>query len=272
MENYFESKKKLFTEHLEDNKPAVINSDDQYGRRLIENLSSHDIWSYGIETGARVEGEIINLTAKGGHLKIKSHNCKLDIKTVLIGKHNCYNILGAVATGLALGIPEDEIENGVMLVDRIPGRLETVDSKSPFQVIVDFAHTPDAMEKSLGTLRSLPHNRIIIVFGCGGDRDRTKRPVMGKVAAEMSNYVVITSDNPRSESPEAIISEIVPELKGSNTPYIVEPDRREAIRKAIGMAQPEDIVLISGKGHETYQIIGNKVIPFDDKKVAMEFL
>ena len=272
MENYFESKKKLFTEYLADYKPAVINNDDEYGKRLIKNLTTHDIWSYGIENSSRVNGEIIELTAKGGYLRIKSHECKLDIRTPLIGKHNCYNILAAATAGLALGIPEDEIEKGIMLVDRIPGRFEAVDSESPFRIIVDFAHTPDAMEKSLSTLQSLPHNRIITVFGCGGDRDKTKRPLMGKVAADMSDQVVITSDNPRSESPESIISEILPGFKDSDTPYIVEADRKEAIRKAIEMAMPEDIILISGKGHETYQIIGNEVIPFDDKNVAMEFL
>ena len=272
MENYFESKKKLFTEHLDSKKPAVINSDDEYGRRLIENLGNHDIWSYGFDNKARVIGEIIDLTAKGGHLKISSHDCKLHIQTNLIGRHNCYNILGAAATGFALRIPGDEIEKGIMEVERIPGRLEVVQSDSPFQVIVDFAHTPDAMEKALGTLKSLPHNKIITVFGCGGDRDRTKRPLMGKVAAEMSGYVIVTSDNPRSESPNAIISEILPGLESICTPYIVEPDRKEAIKKAIGMAQPDDVVLISGKGHETYQILGDEVVSFDDKKIAKEFL
>ena len=272
MEHYFRSKEKLFTEHLEPGKPAVINCDDAFGRRLINDLGDHDIWSYGFTNKARVEGEILELTAKGGHLKITTHDCRLDIKTNLIGSHNCYNILGAVATGMALGIPGENIQKGAMSLDRIPGRLEQVVTERPFQVIIDFAHTPDALDNALRTLQSLPHNRIITVFGCGGDRDKTKRPVMGEIAAAKSDHVIVTSDNPRSESPEEIISEIIPGLKNSSTPYIIEADRKRAIEIAISIALPEDIILISGKGHETYQIIGDEVIAFDDREVAKEFL
>jgi UDP-N-acetylmuramoyl-L-alanyl-D-glutamate--2,6-diaminopimelate ligase len=195
---------------------------------------------------------------------------ELTVRTYLMGKANLFNIGAAIGVGVALDIPPDVITRGIEGLRQVPGRFELVHAGQPFRVIVDYAHTDDALEKVLKSARQITSGRLIVVFGCGGERDRTKRPVMGEVAARESDYAIVTSDNPRSEDPTAIIREIEEGMKGAE--YRVEVDRRTAIRLALAEAKEGDTVLIAGKGHETYQTIGTTVHPFDDRAVAKELL
>jgi UDP-N-acetylmuramoyl-L-alanyl-D-glutamate--2,6-diaminopimelate ligase len=193
----------------------------------------------------------------------------------LIGEHNVMNLLGAVATGLALGLEPPAIAQALAAVGTVPGRFEQVRAGQPFLVIVDYAHTPDALERVLTTARKLTRRRLGVVFGCGGDRDRGKRPIMGGIAARLCDRVWVTSDNPRSERPEAIIDEVVAGVRRAESAlsrYAAEPDRAAAIGEALAWAEPGDTVVIAGKGHETYQIIGADVLPFDDRDVARRIL
>ncbi|PYS42923.1 MAG: hypothetical protein DMG14_02565 [Acidobacteria bacterium] len=195
---------------------------------------------------------------------------ELKVRTSLMGKANVYNVGAAIGVAVALGIPAQAIARGIEELRHVPGRFEIVSAGQPFRVIVDYAHTDDALEKVLKSAREITRGRLIVVFGCGGERDRTKRPVMGQVAARESDYAIITSDNPRGENPIAIIREIEEGIKSAN--YRIEVDRRKAIRLALTEAMEGDTVLIAGKGHETYQTIGTTVHPFDDRLVAKELL
>jgi UDP-N-acetylmuramoyl-L-alanyl-D-glutamate--2,6-diaminopimelate ligase len=196
------------------------------------------------------------------------------LRSPLIGEHNVMNVLGAVATGLALGLTLDTVAGSLAGIGAVPGRFEQVDAGQPFLVVVDYAHTPDALERVLGTARKLTRGRLGIVFGCGGDRDRGKRPLMGAIAARLADQVWVTSDNPRSEQPEAIIAEVVAGIAGADVGRRVvrEPDRHSAIAGALSWAAAGDTVVIAGKGHETYQIVGTRVLPFDDRDVARQIL
>jgi UDP-N-acetylmuramoyl-L-alanyl-D-glutamate--2,6-diaminopimelate ligase len=217
-----------------------------------------------------------------GQLQIKGRH--IDFDSPLIGAANLQNILGAVGVGLSLGLPADAVAAGIQRLALVPGRLEKIESNRGVSVLVDYAHTPDALEKVLAAVRPLAQGRILTIFGCGGDRDRGKRPVMGEIAARLSDLVVVTSDNPRSEDPLRIVAEIedgiqptgLKKFAGSNSAdergYWVEKDRRAAIRLALSAARPGDLVLIAGKGHEDYQILGAKKIHFDDREVAREEL
>jgi UDP-N-acetylmuramoyl-L-alanyl-D-glutamate--2,6-diaminopimelate ligase len=195
---------------------------------------------------------------------------KLSIRTSLLGSPNLYNIGAAIGIALGLNVPADAIQRGIEELPNVPGRFEAVNSGQSFRVIVDYAHTDDALGKVLITAREITTGRLIVVFGCGGDRDRTKRPVMGQIAASRSDYTIVTSDNPRSEDPMEIIKEVEAGMKGAH--YAVQPDRRRAIRAAFNEAKPGDTVVIAGKGHETYQTIGGTSYPFDDRAVARELL
>ena len=199
----------------------------------------------------------------------------LALTSPLIGEHNVMNLLGAVATGLALGLEPAAIGGALAAVSGVPGRFEQVQAGQPFLVVVDYAHTPDALERVLTTARKLTAGRLGVVFGCGGDRDRGKRPIMGGIAARLADRVWVTSDNPRSERPEAIIDEILVGVRAAGVDpgrYAVEPDRARAIHDALHWADAGDTVVIAGKGHETYQIIGSDVLPFDDREVARRIL
>jgi UDP-N-acetylmuramoyl-L-alanyl-D-glutamate--2,6-diaminopimelate ligase len=195
---------------------------------------------------------------------------ELKVRTSLMGKPNLYNIGAAIGVGIALDLPSSAIVRGIQDLRCVPGRFETVAGGQAFRVIVDYAHTDDALEKVLQSAREITSGRLIVVFGCGGDRDRTKRPLMGRAAANGSDYAIVTSDNPRGEDPLAIIKEIEEGMKGMD--YRVEPDRREAIRIALAQAKTGDTVVIAGKGHESYQTIGTTTFPFDDRTVAKELL
>lgn len=286
MESYFGAKSLLFSDYRKPGSVAVINGDDDFGRRLVETTGV-ETWSYSAGTGdARVAVLSAELTPSGIDARLSRPNGSIEIRSPLIGRLNLYNILAAVATSVAIGISEAAIREGVAALASVDGRLQRVPSAGMgFEVVVDYAHTPDAMEKSLGCLREMTRGRLLVVFGCGGDRDRSKRPLMGKVAGALGDLVIVTSDNPRSEVPEKIIEEIVPgvqaagleriastELANGTRGYAVVADRKAAIELALTWARPGDTVFIGGKGHETYQIVGSKVLPFDDRLVVREYL
>ncbi|MCK9230710.1 MAG: UDP-N-acetylmuramoyl-L-alanyl-D-glutamate--2,6-diaminopimelate ligase [Syntrophales bacterium] len=283
MEAYFSVKKRFFTELLKKN-PAVVNSDDHWGRRLAAEIEN-PLVTYGIDGDRDVKTTAYSLTMDGMTAVVQSPRGSISLSSKLTGMFNLSNVLAAVALAITLDIPSSSIVAGIENAAVIPGRLERVPSRE-LSVFVDYAHTEDGLRNVLATLRAFEHSRLITVFGCGGDRDRTKRPLMGRTAVELSDCTVITSDNPRDENPAAIIREIEAGINGSTvrkaTPsdpvvaegkeYRIIEDRSEAIAWAIAAAVPGDIVLIAGKGHEEYQIIGNKRIPFDDRRVAVQCL
>jgi UDP-N-acetylmuramoyl-L-alanyl-D-glutamate--2,6-diaminopimelate ligase len=276
MENYFASKEKIFTGALGcPPKASIINTDDEYGRKLLETAKGKII-TYGFNEQAEVRTDEFKLSANGLAFTAKTLAGEVTINSSLIGRPHVYNILAALATGLALGFGLEVCAAGIANCKTVAGRFEQVrllDAHGvDFAVIVDYAHTDDALKNVLQTAREVAGNdhRVITVFGCGGDRDRTKRPIMGEVAARLSDVVIVTSDNPRSEDPLAIIEEIEVGLKKSARPYAKLPDRRAAIFQAINEARENDLVIIAGKGHEDYQILKEETIHFDDREVARE--
>jgi UDP-N-acetylmuramoyl-L-alanyl-D-glutamate--2,6-diaminopimelate ligase len=189
-----------------------------------------------------------------------------------MGRINVYNILAACAAGFSFGIDAETIAKGIAACRTVPGRFERVDEGQPFAVVVDYAHTDDALRNTIATARELTQHRVITLFGCGGDRDRTKRPLMGQAAGEKSDLVILTSDNPRSEDPLDIMNDALVGLRRYDTPHLIEPDRATAIQRAIENAKPGDVLILAGKGHETYQVLKNGTIPFDDREVARQLL
>jgi UDP-N-acetylmuramoyl-L-alanyl-D-glutamate--2,6-diaminopimelate ligase len=263
IERYFDAKRRLFTE---EHPPAAVNVGDPYGRRLAEELQGHDqLVTFGFADDAELRPEGLDLGPRGARFTAGG----LELETRLRGRFNVENVLGAVAAARLLRIEDDAIARGVRELRGVPGRFEAVDEGQPFAVLVDYAHTPDSLENVLRTARDLAQNRLICVFGCGGDRDRGKRPLMGRIASELADLAIVTSDNPRSEEPDAIIGEIVAGAAGE---IEVEPDRREAIARAIDAAQEGDVVVIAGKGHEQGQQFADRTVPFDDRDVAREAL
>lgn len=295
MEDYFHAKSLLFLDHLgysESTRPpgkAVINVDDAYGARLVEMLHGRkiEILTYGIRSeSATIRPLSYRCSAEGTSMTVRTSVGEIFIESNLLGRLNIYNMLAAIGAAVASGLSVEDITNGIKSVRGVDGRLEKVPINAPFHVIVDYAHTPDAMEKALSCIKEWAPNRVITVFGCGGDRDRTKRPVMAEVAARYSDIVIITSDNPRTEDPQKIINDILTGMPSdwaklnsdeksqqsvlSSRFYYVIVDRKKAINRALHIAQPGDVIFIGGKGHETYQIIGRDKIPFDDRCVARE--
>jgi len=268
--NYFRAKAKIF-DSLKRGGTAILNMDDKKVAALKDSIKEK-VLTYGVKEDSDVKCESLKLSLNGSRFIIKTKNGEFKINTRLIGIHNVSNILASVAASLALGIDAEAIAEGVDSATFAPGRLEPVEEGQRFRVFVDYAHTEDALRNILGLLRQTAEKKIITVFGCGGDRDRTKRPAMGKAACKLSDHVVITSDNPRSEDPLRIIGEIESGIKGSFSNYDIVADRRKAIKAALRLASEGDVVLIAGKGHEDYQIIGNKTIPFDDRVVVREIL
>jgi UDP-N-acetylmuramyl-tripeptide synthetase len=275
MERYFEAKEKLFNGSLGSQPGAsIINVDDEYGRRLFKSAKGDRI-TYGFGNRTDVGTDDFELSARGLAFTAATPAGRVEIVSRLVGRPHVYNILAAIATGLALEISLDQITRGIAECSTVTGRFEQVTTTDlgelPFTVIVDYAHTDDALRNVIQTARELAGSgRVITVFGCGGDRDRTKRAPMGELAASLSDLAVVTSDNPRTEDPEAIIADIETGLKKVARPYVKLTDRREAIFYAIGEAREGDVVLIAGKGHENYQIIGQRKIHFDDHEVARE--
>jgi len=274
MESYFAAKRRLF-EILPPDAPAVINVDDPRGPTLVEGVR-HPV-TYAISRDADVTPGPLSFGLGGLTFDARTPQGTAHVESRLVGKPNVYNILAATATAATLGVRLDAIESGLRRLAGVPGRFELISSSADdITVVVDYAHTDDALRNLLETARTLASRRLITVFGAGGDRDRTKRPLMGMVAARLSDIVVITSDNPRTEDPLRIIDEVKlgaePEARQGNAEVIAMPDRRDAILHAIDRASAGDVVLVAGKGHEKYQDIGGRVTPFDDAAVAREAL
>jgi UDP-N-acetylmuramoyl-L-alanyl-D-glutamate--2,6-diaminopimelate ligase len=272
MESYFEAKLLLFQGAGGPPPPfAVINRDDEYGRSIRVDPKTQIYW-YGLGQDAGLRARHISSGFQGLKFEVQYGKQRFAIESPLIGRINVYNILAACGTGLSYGIPPETIAHGIAALQAVPGRFERVDEGQPFVVAVDYAHTDDALRNVISVARGLNPKRVITLFGCGGDRDRTKRPLMGVAAAEASDFVVLTSDNPRSEDPLAIMNDALVGIRRKDVPHVVEPDRATAIARALKEARAGDIVILAGKGHETYQVLKDKTIAFDDRAVAREVL
>jgi UDP-N-acetylmuramoyl-L-alanyl-D-glutamate--2,6-diaminopimelate ligase len=266
MESYFQAKRRLFAGAAAP--PAAVNVGDPYGRRLAAELDAArraPLVTFGLAADAEIRPERLELGTSG----IRMTAGGIELASRLRGRFNAENILGVVAAATLLDVDEDAVTEGVAALAGVPGRFEAVDEGQPFAVIVDYSHKPGALESVLEAARELTDGRVLVVFGAGGDRDRGKRPLMGNVAARLADVVVVTSDNPRGEEPLAIIEDI---LQGSGTDVEVDPDRRSAIGRAIELAEPGDVVVIAGKGHEQGQEVAGETLPFDDREVAREAL
>jgi UDP-N-acetylmuramoyl-L-alanyl-D-glutamate--2,6-diaminopimelate ligase len=255
---------------------AVLNVDDEYGLQLkkFSQGAGSDVITYAI-AGADFHANKLEVSARGSCFQLITPDDVIPLASPLIGRVNVYNILAASAAGYARGCPAEAIADGIAKLARVPGRFERVDCAQPFTLVVDYAHTDDALRNLTSLAREfVKHDggRVITVFGCGGDRDRSKRPLMGEAAGRGSDFVVLTSDNPRNENPLEIINDAVVGVQRSGVKYTIESDRRTAIRTALGAARARDIVLLAGKGHERVQIVGTTSIPFDDRQVAAEIL
>jgi UDP-N-acetylmuramoyl-L-alanyl-D-glutamate--2,6-diaminopimelate ligase len=272
MENYFRAKQALFDGSLgRAPRVAVVNADDAFGAKLAEVAAraGAKVYRYGYSAGD-FHADEVEMTPAGMRFTLRAPQGSASIESRLTGRVNVYNLLAASAAGLARGLTLEEIAAAAHL-PAVPGRFQTVHAGQPFTVVVDYAHTDDALRNLIALARDFvaPHaGRVITLFGCGGDRDRTKRPLMGRVAGEGSDYVVATSDNPRSEDPVAILADVLPGLEATHTMHAVEPDRRAAIALALNAATPGDIVLIAGKGHERVQVLKDGPVSFDDAEVA----
>src|SRR5437016_3682127 len=275
MENYFEAKAKLFLQLASQSKKkgasAVINIDDRYGEKLLARIAGKSpVISYGLGLHADFRASNYRTEFAGTSYQLDARGRSYLVRVPLIGRFNVANSMAALAAATALGVNLREAVLSLAKSPQVPGRLEIVPAKRQFQVFVDYAHTPDALLNVLKTLRELSPRRLIVVFGCGGNRDREKRPLMGQVVDQNADYTIITSDNPRKEDPDKIIAEVEKGFRGSHFEKIT--DRAQAISRAIEIAQPRDIVLIAGKGHENYQEFSDHTVPFEDIQVARRAL
>ncbi|MEG2017870.1 MAG: UDP-N-acetylmuramoyl-L-alanyl-D-glutamate--2,6-diaminopimelate ligase [Clostridium sp.] len=269
-ENYYKAKAKLF----DISKNSIINADDEYGERLIKEVNAKGtskVTTYSIEKASDLKGENIDLESTGMIFDLKLKGEMKQVSLSIPGRYNVYNALGCIGAALNQGIDINVIIKALAMVT-VPGRCEnlTLGMNSKFQVIRDYSHTPDSLENILENLRELTTGRLICIFGCGGDRDKTKRPIMGEIGTKLSDIAIITSDNPRSEEPFAILEDIVAGVKKDN--YKVIENREKAIKEALLIAQKGDIIVIAGKGHETYQILKNETIHFDEKEVVLKLM
>jgi UDP-N-acetylmuramoyl-L-alanyl-D-glutamate--2,6-diaminopimelate ligase len=286
LESYFQAKRKLFAENLSPGGVAVVNGDDTYANRIYNELRGQKrmAWKFSRHGNGEISAAGVELTTAGIKATLKTPAGDIAIKSALVGFHNLDNILAATGMALSAGCSRRDVQEGLERVKQVPGRMERVEGKG-ITALVDFAHTDDALRRSIESARALTKGRVVVVFGCGGDRDKGKRPLMGEAAGTEADLALVTSDNPRTEDPEAIISEITPGLekggmrrissgkaKAGEKGYLVEVDRAAAIRTAVELAKPGDIVLIAGKGHETYQQIADKMNPFDDRVEAEKAL
>jgi UDP-N-acetylmuramoyl-L-alanyl-D-glutamate--2,6-diaminopimelate ligase len=275
LEAYLESKLIMFRDYPRQSKKkftAVVNVDDPAAEKVVA-VTAGDVVTYGIEKPADLSAKDIQVSPTGVSYTLISGGEEEGVNLAIGGRFNVYNSLAAAGAAIVLGVDLSTAAHGLAAAPGVPGRFERVDCGQDFAVIVDYAHTPDSLQSVLETARSLTRARVIAVFGCGGNRDKGKRPIMGKIAADIADFVVVTSDNPRKEEPRSIIDEILAGINPSNNGKVtVEVDRRQAIHKAIEMAQPHDIVLIAGKGHEDYQIFADETIHFDDREVVREIL
>ena len=269
MDSYLAAKARLF-EQLPRGARAIVNRDDPYGRDMAAASAARVSW-YAVDSPADLWARMERMDADGSRFTLIADGQERPVQTAIIGRHNVQNCLAAVGACLALGVDLDDIVVALGRLPRVPGRLERVPVAASYSIFVDYAHTDDALQNVLTALRPITRGRVILVFGCGGDRDRTKRPRMAAVAEKLADVVIVTSDNPRGEPPEAIVKEILAGFSAKGRARaIVEIDRRAAIAAAIAEARASDVVLLAGKGHETYQIIGSQRLDFDDVKVATE--
>ncbi|MDI6758953.1 MAG: UDP-N-acetylmuramoyl-L-alanyl-D-glutamate--2,6-diaminopimelate ligase [Candidatus Omnitrophota bacterium] len=262
LKNYFLAKAKLF-KNMSPESFVVINNDDKHAR-FLKKLTPARIITYGIKNSAEVRAEDIKFNSSYSEFLIKYLKGNIKVRSRLIGLYNIYNILAVASWGIKEGIDLSDIKNAIRGISFVPGRLERIDLFKRFSVFVDYAHTEDALANVIQTLRQVCKRRIIVVFGCGGGRDKIKRPLMGSVVSELADFAIITTDNPRLEAPLQIIEDIKKGINKNN--YCIIPDRLEAIRKSLFMAKPGDIVLVAGKGHENYQVLKDKTIHFDDRQ------
>src|SRR5215510_11138993 len=275
LDEYGRAKRRLFELLAGSPKPrrvAVVNGDDPAGAGMVAGLGLETL-TYGLGPDNRVRATDWTATLDGVHLSVATPTGRLSLVSPLIGEHNAMNLLAAVGVGLALGLAPDAVARALGGVQTVPGRFEQVRAGQPFLVVVDYAHTPDALERVLTTARKITSGRLGVVFGCGGDRDRTKRPIMGEIAARLADHAWITSDNPRSEDPDAIVAEVAAgaaRVRREGDTRVA--DRHAAMSAGLAWARPGDTIVIAGKGHETYQIVGSEVLPFDDRDVARRLL
>jgi len=285
MENYFAAKARFFREYLPAGGKRIgiaVNADDPYGKRLSAEFPG--AMTYGFLRGRSMFPLEVSMEWEGTRLRLFTPRGEMELRTDLTGDYNVSNVMSAVAAATLLGIPSDAIRAGVDRLRNIPGRIEQIPNPRGLHILVDYAHTPDGLDRVLSSLVGLSSGRLITVFGCGGNRDRVKRPEMGRVAARRSDVVVVTSDNPRNEDPDAIISDILPGLREegfldargdvnwNDGYFVVIPDRKAAIARALSIARPGDTVAIAGKGHENVQIVGNRNLPFDDRETVRGLL
>ncbi len=274
MENYFTSKATLFLRHLRKGGHAAINLDDPYGVRLTEQIArlrpDVRLVTFGSAKTALIRPTTTNMSWEGIVMELSTPWGKIVLRSPLSGTFNVSNLMSAASLALSYGVPAETVVAAIGRMDRVNGRFEKVREGQNFTVLVDYAHTPDALERVLRTARSLTQGRLLVVFGCGGDRDKTKRPIMGRIASELADMVFVTSDNPRTEDKDAIIREILAGVVTGKAVLQVESDRRLAIGKAVGASRGNDCLVIAGKGHENYQIIGTQKTHFDDHEVAAE--
>ena len=270
MENYFECKRRFFDAHFIRN--AALNADDEYTARIRKTMDVPCL-TYGICTPADVSASDIEISEEGVSFMMRVLNTDVvPVRLQLTGMFNVYNALAAATVCLNQGLDPAEIARALGTVRSVPGRAEVLDTRTPYKVILDYSHSPDALENILKTVREFTRGRVIALFGCGGDRDHGKRPIMGEIGGRLSDYCVLTSDNPRTEDPYAILASVEKGLKKTQTPYTVIENRREAIRHALQTAKEGDVVVLAGKGHETYQEINGVKRPFDEKVVVAELL
>lgn len=278
MERYVAAKAELFrglTENREkkQGKTAIINVDDEWAQQILDACGTAKVLTYGIEQKADLRGENVRVELKKASFTVQGNFVNASLEMPVTGMFNVYNTLAAMGAAHAEGVDTEVIEQAVRNFHAVPGRFELVEAGQDFAIVVDYSHTPDSLEKALVTARALNPQRVLVVFGCGGDRDRTKRPIMGRIAAQHADISIVTSDNPRSEDPETIVKEIevgVKEAITAGKTYKVIVDRRQAIQEAVSLARSGDIIIIAGKGHETYQILYDKTIHFDDREEARQ--
>lgn len=267
MDNYLAAKTKLF----EVSKIGVINADDEYGKKIISSLSKKSV-TYAIDNEADFKAEAIKVSPKGVMFEVCSENGKQSLRLGIPGKFSVYNALSVYAALSSLSVKESTISEALIVARGVKGRAETVYTLTDYTVLIDYAHTPDGLENIISTVKEFTEGRVITLFGCGGDRDSSKRSIMGEIAGRLSDYCIITSDNPRTEDPMSIILQIEEGMKKTDCEYKIIENRKEAIGYALSFAKNSDSIILAGKGHETYQILGKEKIHFDEREVVQEFL